>query len=992
KKMLKYLSILIIIQFSVFSQSPDWIDIITDDVQIDARGYRVWVADVNGDQYPDLLWGGDVGGTNNHIHLMLNQQNPESQNPKDRIFVDVSKSSGIQTSRITDNENRIADVAALGDVDNDGDMDLITSIYTHRLQNYSNNDQGDRTELLLNDGNGNFTIFENSGLNTIQFDESIEAGMTNVSSICFLDYNKDGNLDVYFGTWFTNYVGSAADIYMPNILMKGNGDGTFDNVGPLGVREPLYGATVFDWNNDGWTDIATSSYCRTPSKLYMNLGGEFVDATELSNYNTQRLGGDHGQNLCQWEALPGDFDNDGDLDLLEVKVHGGYNAGEGRTTITTNGGEENDYLLNWDLSRINRIVNMESHIGDMGGVWMDWNNDGLLDIMIGQDGYLNANPQGGVRLFFMIQDENHVFNEVTPDLDILPAMEETHSMEAADFDLDGDLDLFAASKFTEVIVEDGEEKTVKYNRIELLENKIGNKNYWIAIKPKLEEGLVYNGTRIEVYRGDEILTREIQQGGGHFGYQQPITQYFGLGETSRIDSVIIKYNGTQNKQIRFGSITANKSYLLGENNIEILTTNYDNSNGILDVAGSNDMGLVNVGETDNHVIEYTNNSDKSISLNDILIDGDNEISLAEKNYNSILASGETGTIEIEFTPSERNYYSSVITIDTDANNGIDGQFKIEVFGNGFEEKPIAASLNNELVFDPIFIGLESSSVTTIRNAGELPLTISNITLSDSEGFDLDVTLPLTILAGETFEIPVIFTPTRLGNYNSEIIIESNGYKTETLTISLSANSNGPNPIPAIVGFPIKNFGTVNVGSTETLSIEIENTGNGDFIINEIVKEENESAFTFPTLDLPLNVQANSMQEIVVEFIPIKEESYSDILTFDANIENDLKVSVRGNGLVSSVNQTINGNSLAISVQPNPIQISSTLFFDYGGIKPIIANMFICDIDGRFIHKSNGLMINPGSSKLNIDFSILEKGVYFLVVQTDGGQLQYKIIK
>jgi hypothetical protein len=96
----------------------------------------------------------------------------------------------------------------------------------------------------------------------------------------------------------------------------------------------MYGVNVTDWNNDGWQDIITSPYCRSSGSLFENMKeGYFRDASFTAKYSAQRMGGDHGQALCQWEANPADFDNDGDMDLLQVSVHGGYDEGEGRTHI-----------------------------------------------------------------------------------------------------------------------------------------------------------------------------------------------------------------------------------------------------------------------------------------------------------------------------------------------------------------------------------------------------------------------------------------------------------------------------------------------------------------------------------------------------------------------------------------------------------------------------------------------------------------------------------
>ena len=149
--------------------------------------------------------------------------------------------------------------------------------------------------------------------------------------------------------------------------MKGNGDGSFDNVSLVsGIKDdvnPLYGANATDWNNDGWIDIATCPYCRSSGSLWKNNGnGKFTDVAPDVGYNTQVLNGEgwgdvamtYPKALCTWAAQPQDFDNDGDIDFLYVLVHGGfvndvYGKPAGHSTIVVNKGKDSNYKLGWDF-------------------------------------------------------------------------------------------------------------------------------------------------------------------------------------------------------------------------------------------------------------------------------------------------------------------------------------------------------------------------------------------------------------------------------------------------------------------------------------------------------------------------------------------------------------------------------------------------------------------------------------------------------------------
>lgn len=136
--------------------------------------------------------------------------------------------------------------------------------------------------------------------------ESVGGGAT------FLDYDKDGYMDIYTcsGTWLDVFSKSKKPDVLPhNHLYHNLGNGTFENVTKkAGLNEPFYsmGATVGDYNNDGYSDIYVSNY--GVNVLYKNNGdGTFSNVTKKANVG--------GGKECSVGATWLDFDNDGFLDL-----------------------------------------------------------------------------------------------------------------------------------------------------------------------------------------------------------------------------------------------------------------------------------------------------------------------------------------------------------------------------------------------------------------------------------------------------------------------------------------------------------------------------------------------------------------------------------------------------------------------------------------------------------------------------------------------------
>lgn len=132
------------------------------------------------------------------------------------------------------------------------------------------------------------------------------------SGCAWLDYNNDGNLDLYAvsGRFIegvtTHSKADGADA--TNHLFRNNGDGTFTNVtAQAGVPGKGFGmgVTAGDYDNDGFVDIYVTNW--NSSVLYHNMGdGTFTDATARAGVENPHFG--VGTAFF-------DFDRDGRLDL-----------------------------------------------------------------------------------------------------------------------------------------------------------------------------------------------------------------------------------------------------------------------------------------------------------------------------------------------------------------------------------------------------------------------------------------------------------------------------------------------------------------------------------------------------------------------------------------------------------------------------------------------------------------------------------------------------
>ena len=218
-------------------------------------------------------------------------------------FIDVSAAAGILKTQGT-----YALGVLVADFDNDGFPDI-----------YVANDSTS-SALYRNNGDGTFTdIAIESGV-AYSADGKPQAGM----GVSTADYDGDGNLDIVK----TNFAGDTSSLYR-NMGNKFFEDTTFQAGLGRNTRFLGWGAMFLDFDNDTWPDILLTNGHVYPEVaetaieygykqrkvLYRNLGnGKFADVSELAGPGIMEKVSGRG-------CAVGDFDNDGDLDVVVNTVN-----------------------------------------------------------------------------------------------------------------------------------------------------------------------------------------------------------------------------------------------------------------------------------------------------------------------------------------------------------------------------------------------------------------------------------------------------------------------------------------------------------------------------------------------------------------------------------------------------------------------------------------------------------------------------------------------
>lgn len=1018
---MKYLLIPLLFLFAYNSNAQEnwWLQDISNSSGLDsAIGSRVFTVDINGDDYPDLLFTGK-NSIRNTLSLYLNIADPA--NPNKRKFVDFTNESGINVPTYPGHDYRWSDVAGLADFDNDGDLDLMTSTYTHRISYFTDTtgiEEGHYSEVLLNDGSGHFTVKQNSGMHDIvAFTGTVTSTIgskvytfnypsyfINATGMSFLDYDYDGNIDVYISTWFANYTsGDPNETKMRDILLKGNGDGTFTQIFDPAIEktvQPMYGVNVCDYNNDGWQDIITSPYCRSKGSLFQNTqNGKFTDATTQSHYTSQLIGGDNAQPLCQWEAVPADFDRDGDLDLLQVSVHGGCNDGEGRTHISINNGADSGYTYTWDLDRIKRNVPANTHVGDMGGEFFDLDGDGVLEAVICQQGYEDVNTKGQTRTYMLFQDENHFYTEKTDELGMMLSANRPHSFEPADFDLDGDQDMFLSRQHTDI-----NGALLSYET--LWENNIGNKNFWVSVKVKAPDNCnkAAIGSRITVYTKNGTQMSEIQSGLGHFGGIKPLMQNFGLGSEPAIDSIRVRFPRKDNQFITINNPPADVHLIIDENGLNGFVFPDKKTHPVIAFDRSKaNFDLISFGKDSIIELSVLNLGNKDMNVSDLEITDDaaGVYSIIDKPNAFILTPNQSKIVKVKFSPTERTIFTAHLKVISDAFNSKAGLLKLS--GECFKAEPMIAAMPDSIYTGIVLNDEEKTLAVQIRNFGELPLKISEISFASNtidlfSKTDLKFTIGDSILvSGAKLNIDFDFIPQvdQDMSLTGNIIIKSNAYNSPDLIIPIVINAQTRKAYAEVVTENNKIvFPDTELNCPCEQDVTVKSIGTKPLEISKIeVMFDKQGIFTIKDYNPPYSIDTSSERKFPVIFTPNDEMYFSKILNIYSNDYETpkMQISLAGNGIKPSFVVDNLAYGVKMDIYPHPIVAKATIKLYLENTLTQNADIALYDLIGNKIQTLNIPYKVAGEYEYQWDCSQIKSGAYFLIINVDGKYFQKSII-
>lgn len=395
--------------------------------------------------------------------------------------------------------------AAVGDYDNDGDLDLmVTSTGT-----VADGMEPGQNVLYRNNGNGTFTdVTATAGVSTNN------AAVGDAFSPAFGDYDLDGDLDLAVAGWLGG-----------NVLYRNNGDGTFTDVTVSAIDTDMsvvrgFAPKFVDMNGDRYPEILWVADFFFSKYLVNNGDGTFTDQTASAGTGLDSNG--MGNTF-------GDLNNDGLLDWYATSRISNAGGGSGNMFYRATGV---DHVYN----EVSVATGCNFGYWGWGASAMDFDQDGWLDL-IATNGFTGVNATDPTVLFLNDGTGNFVESALVSGI---TDTGQGRGLVNVDLEGDGDQDILIFNNRQQMVC--------------LRNDSTGGSAISFDFNTSGVAGLAPDGigTRVELTAGGLTQVRYLDAGSNYLS-QGELSVHFGIGAETSADVVISYADGSSETLIGVGA-------------------------------------------------------------------------------------------------------------------------------------------------------------------------------------------------------------------------------------------------------------------------------------------------------------------------------------------------------------------------------------------------------------------------------------------------------
>jgi len=279
--------------------------------------------------------------------------------------------------------------------------------------------------------------------------------------------------------------------------------------------------------------------------------------------------------------------------------------------------------------------------------------------------------------------------------------------------------------------------------------------------------------------------------------------------------------------------------------------------------------------------------------------------------------------------------------------------------------------NASLDFGSVGAGGSKTLTVTATNSGTASVTISSASVSTKYFAISAPSLPLTIGAGQSTTLSIVFTPDASGTFNATVTINSDASNPVT---SLTLSGTGEGSAQLTLNPSSQSFGGLTVGTQSSLNVTLTNSGGTSVTVSQATISG--AGFQLSGINTPLTLNPSQSASFTVTFAPQTGGAASGTVTLTSNASNPaLTMSLSGTGNAADGTLASNPSSLSFgSVTVGTKQTLSETVTNIGGSSITVSQVGTSGTGFSVSGIAAPLILAAGqSATFNVSFAAVSAG-------------------
>jgi hypothetical protein len=260
-------------------------------------------------------------------------------------------------------------------------------------------------------------------------------------------------------------------------------------------------------------------------------------------------------------------------------------------------------------------------------------------------------------------------------------------------------------------------------------------------------------------------------------------------------------------------------------------------------------------------------------------------------------------------------------------------------------------------FGNVQVGTSQSQSGTLTNTGVTNLTITQAAVTGPGFSTTGLSLPLTLIPGQSTSFSVVFAPQSTGSASGTLALTNNG-SSSTLSVALSGTAVAAGSLSATpTSF---SFGSLQVGTNQTQTETLKNIGGDSLTISQATVSG--AGFSYTGLSLPLTLAANQSMTFGVVFAPTAAAASSGSISLTiSGSSTTVDIALSGTGVAPATLTATPASLTFTNITVGQSQAQTETVKNVGGENATISLATVAGTGFSISGISAPVTLNPGQS-------------------------------